>query len=38
MVLKCLIAFKCAEITLLSKLDSVGTALKILCSTLLGIV
>lgn len=38
MILECLVALKCAEITLLSKLDCIGTALKIFCPTLLGIV
>lgn len=38
MVLKCLFALKYAEVTLLSKLDCIGTALKILCPALLGIV
>lgn len=38
MILKWLIALKCAAITLLSRLDHFGTALKIVCTTLLGIV
>lgn len=38
MILKWLIALKCAAITLLSRLDHFAAALKIVCTTLLGIV